>query len=389
MGNEFLIISAIPPSSGESRESKAAAVLGSRGIKCGLFAAVMPGEERVLDDYGHLEVFLEIHSNLRSALVRGKYSGAVFFDRELLKFYHREVKSFPGVSVVLIDPSNTGDEKADLSFPDVGKMADEMVSGCGLRKKLTSIVMLTFNQLDLTKECLASLERHTEMPYELIIVDNGSGDGTVEFIRKYEKRHPGKVRSIFNKENLAFSKANNQGIRISGGDYILLLNNDVVLTKGWLGKIIRCLESSENIGAVGPCTNVASGPQKVSPGYSKLTQLDPYAAAFALKYSGRWVNCHRLNAFCFLVKREVTESIGLLDERFGPGGFEDYDYCLRIRQAGYRIMLAGDTYVHHVGGQGYEPNRLNYNELRHINKRIFIDKWCRRALQIMENIPDG
>ena len=249
---------------------------------------------------------------------------------------------------------------------------------------LVSIIMVTFNQIKLTRHCLQSLKRYTPEKHELIIVDNGSTDGTVEFLGKMKD-----TRCIFNEKNLAFARANNQGIEIAKGEYLLLMNNDLILTECWLKKLLAVASSSVDIGVVGPCTNTAAGVQKVTPSYKSIRDLQRYAASFAMRNAGRWISVNRLNAFCFLIKRQVIDSAGVLDERFGPGGYEDYDYCLRVRQAGFRIMLAGDTYIHHVGGQGYEPNQLDYNSLRIVNRQIFVDKWCKKALESLEITPDG
>jgi GT2 family glycosyltransferase len=108
-----------------------------------------------------------------------------------------------------------------------------------------------------------------------------------------------------------------------------------------------------------------------------------------LKNAGFWFDTHRIIGFCMLVKREVIDAIGVLDERFGPGGYEDYDYCLRVKQAGYKIMVASDVFIYHIGGQGYKKNNLDYDVLRSQNIQIFIDKWCKKALEILERLPDG
>ncbi len=361
------------------------------GFKADLFSPVIPSAERLLDDYKHLGDFEELSSNIEKQLLNHNYKAIIFTDPDSLNVYYRKISALYEGKIILFSKSSEikNDLKKEIVLcSEPTELKNELFKKPEKKEKLTSIVMLTFNQLDLSKKCLDSLERFTAVPYELIIVDNGSNDGTVDFLNQYRSGKKN-VRCIFNSENLAFSKANNQGIREAKGEYILLLNNDVILTGGWLKRMQKCLEISNRVGAAGPCTNVASGPQKISPGYEDLSELQNYSCAFAIKNAGRWINCHRLNAFCFIIKREVVEQVGLLDERFGPGGFEDYDYCLRIRQAGYKIMLAGDVYVHHIGGQGYEPNNMNYNDLRVVNKDIFINKWCKKALQIMEVLPDG
>jgi GT2 family glycosyltransferase len=257
------------------------------------------------------------------------------------------------------------------------------------RRNMVSIIMLTFNQLAMTRQCVESLTAHTDHDYELIVVDNGSADGTKEYLEQLAAERAN-IKLIFNEKNVGFSKANNQGMRIAKGDYILLLNNDVILVDGWLDRLLLCLDSDPGIGMVGPATNNAVARQVVE---QKVNYDDADIQRFAcmqlLNNAGQWFPVHRIIGFCMLVKKEVIEKIGMLDERFGPGGFEDYDFCLRVNQAGYKIMVVSDVFVYHVGGQGYHKNNLDYAKLREQNVQIFIEKWCRKALETMEVLPDG
>jgi len=250
--------------------------------------------------------------------------------------------------------------------------------------KMISIIILTFNQLEDTKRCYESLLKNPPEDYEVIFVDNGSKDGTAEYLKKV-KAGNGRLKLIFNEINLGFSKANNQAMKIADGEYVLLLNNDVVLTEGWIQRLVACAESDAEIGVAGPCTNNAVGQQVVGTG-TKLDEqeIQRFAAVQLISNAGCWIDVHRIIGFCMLIKREVIAKIGMLDERFGPGGFEDYDFCLRVMQAGYKIMIASDVFVYHIGGKGYTKNNLDYNKLRAQNVQIFIDKWCKKALEIME-----
>jgi len=141
------------------------------------------------------------------------------------------------------------------------------------------------------------------------------------------------VRLIRNEENRFFAGGNNQGIAAATGDHVVLLNADAVVGPGWLSLMIRCAEEDPRIGLVGPCTNFASGIQHIcDPGYRGVGGFSAFARRWARDHAGRRREAHRLIAFCLLIKREVVERVGLLDERFGPGGYEDYDYCLRARR---------------------------------------------------------
>lgn len=257
------------------------------------------------------------------------------------------------------------------------------------KKKINkvSIIMLTFNQLADTRQSVESLQKYTPVDYELIFVDNGSVDDTREYLEGLKKTH-GNVRIIYNQHNVGFAKANNQGMRIAVGEYILLLNNDVVLTEGWLERLLICIDSDTGVGIAGPCTNHAVGQQVINPELEcDADHIQKYACLNAISSAGSWFETHRIIGFCMLIKREVIDRVGMLDEQFGPGGFEDYDFCLRVKQGGYKILIAGDVFIYHLGGRGYSNNNLDYSKLRQRNVQIFIEKWCRKALEVMEAIP--
>ena len=120
-------------------------------------------------------------------------------------------------------------------------------------EQLTSIIILTYNQLAHTKNCLASIRQFTRPEeYEIIVVDNCSTDETVAWLKQQKD-----IRAIFNNENKGFPAGCNQGIRIARGSEILLLNNDTIVTPNWLNNLKRALYSDASIGAVGPVTNYA------------------------------------------------------------------------------------------------------------------------------------
>ena len=108
----------------------------------------------------------------------------------------------------------------------------------------TSIIIPTFNGKDLLKDCIYSIKRHTEEPYEIIVVDNGSSDGTVDICRQEG------IAFISLANNVGFPAACNKGLKIATGDTILLLNNDVIVTRNWLQNMFNFLNSETNIGIV-------------------------------------------------------------------------------------------------------------------------------------------
>ncbi|MDR1702194.1 MAG: glycosyltransferase [Sporomusaceae bacterium] len=212
--------------------------------------------------------------------------------------------------------------------------------------KKTSIIILTYNQLDYTKICLESIKLYTQGDYEIIVVDNASSDGTAEWLKGQKE-----IITIFNTENKGFPAGCNQGILRAEGEVIVLLNNDTIVTPHWLDNLVACLESSADIGAAGPATNANSYYQYVDVDYEQFDfqGLVAFAAKNNRSHAGVRKERLKLTGFCLAVKKEVIAKIGLLDEIFSPGYAEDDDFCVRMIQAGYKIMFCADSFVHHFG----------------------------------------
>lgn len=210
--------------------------------------------------------------------------------------------------------------------------------------KQTSIIILVHNQLIITQQCIESIRKHTPENYELIIVDNGSTDGTFEYLQNQAD-----IKTVRNSINLGFAKGCNQGQAIATGDSLLFLNNDTVVTENWLGNMLRLLYSDPQIGMVGPLSNNVSGHQKIPVSYQELSGLDDFAQQHCQANEGCSKRIFRLVGFCLLVKKEVFDNIGVFDEQFGMGSFEDDDLCLRAVKWDYHLRIALDSFVHHIG----------------------------------------
>jgi GT2 family glycosyltransferase len=213
---------------------------------------------------------------------------------------------------------------------------------------LVSIIVVTLNQLEHTRLCLESLQRHTPESHEIIFVDNGSTDGTLEWLRNIV-RESDDTKVISAGKNLGFAGGNNRGMALASGRHLVLLNNDTIVTEGWLEGMLDVLDEHPDVGLVGPCTNYASGPQVVpDASYRDLSEMEEFAEKWSLEHVGRSEPARRLVGFCLLVRHEVAKAIGGLDERFGDGNCEDDDYCLRAFQAGFRARIAQDVFIHHT-----------------------------------------
>ncbi|KOP64519.1 glycosyl transferase family 2 [Bacillus sp. FJAT-18019] len=233
--------------------------------------------------------------------------------------------------------------------------------------KKTSIIIPTFNGKDLLKDCIYSIKRHTNEPYEIIVVDNGSSDGTVDICRQEG------ITFISLANNIGFPVACNKGLKIATGDTLLLLNNDVIVTRNWLQNMLNCLNSEPNIGIVGPLTNYASGKQQIDMPYTSLEEMSNQLNEPDAK---KWLQVDRIVGLCFLFKRELMDRIGLLDERYSPGHFEDDDYCYRARNAGYTFKIAGDVFIFHHGSASFAKQDMSKVKLLiDQNRQKFMDKW--------------
>lgn len=234
-----------------------------------------------------------------------------------------------------------------------------------------SIVILTLNQFAHTIRCLESIRKYTTEPYELIIVDNGSTDLTLPYLRLQSD-----VILIENAVNAGFSKGCNQGAALATGDHILYLNNDTIVTPNWLTNMLRVLHSSEDVGMVGPFTNYSSAHQQIPVTYTDLWDLNNFAKEHEQKFAGTVTEVRRLVGFCMLMKRSVVEEVGGFDERYGLGNYEDDDLCLRTANAGYRMLIANDSFIHHVGH--VTTNQLEQSSLMmllHTNREQARRKW--------------
>jgi glycosyltransferase involved in cell wall biosynthesis/GT2 family glycosyltransferase/tetratricopeptide (TPR) repeat protein len=240
---------------------------------------------------------------------------------------------------------------------------------------LVSIILLAHNQLDHTRRCLESIERHTPEPHELILVDNGSTDGTLDHFHQYSAKHEN-VRLIVNRTNHGFAAGNNHGLALARGDFVLLLNNDTVAAPGWLTNMLAVFAKHSRTGIVGPRSNFVLGKQVVEkPGYRALEELPAFASEWAEQHAGQSRKVDRVIGFCLLARRAVLDAVGGLDEQFGSGNLEDDDFCIRAHLAGFETRIADDAFIHHVGNATFNGARIDYRQAILTNWELFKRKW--------------
>ncbi|SFA93669.1 Glycosyltransferase, GT2 family [Cohnella sp. OV330] len=235
----------------------------------------------------------------------------------------------------------------------------------------TSIIIPTYNQRELLGKCIHSIVRHTEPSYEIIVIDNGSNDGTAEYLAKLG----GTVRYRVLERNLGFAGACNIGLMMAKGRTLMLLNNDTIVTDNWLDNLLACLNSDPGIGMVGPVTNFISGEQQIPVPYTDVRDMQAFASGFNRHDPDRWQKTDRLVGFCVLMRRETFLGIGYLDEGFELGNFEDDDWDIRVRLLGQRLVIAGDTFIHHFGSVSIKALGDGFLPVHTANERYYLDKW--------------
>ncbi len=247
--------------------------------------------------------------------------------------------------------------------------------------ELASLIVLCCDQFAYTRLCLDSVLRHTHTPYELILVDNGSADETPQYVQRLRADaaafpHLARVAVIRNETNRGYPAGCNQGLAHARGESLVFLNNDTVVTAGWLDGLIGwALRDWPRVGLVGPVTSYAPEPQQVPAGYAGLADLPGFAARRAAEYRGQALPVERLTGFCLLARRAVLAHIGGFDEQFGLGFFDDDDLCVRARAAGFELLVALDVFVHHFGSRTFLGLGVDGEGQLRENHEKFRAKW--------------
>lgn len=254
------------------------------------------------------------------------------------------------------------------------------------RMKRVVAVVLNWNGLDDTLECLESLRGSDYIALETVVVDNGSEDGSCAAIRE---RFP-EVRLIENGRNLGFVKGNNVGLSAAleyGADLVLVLNNDTILETGCVAELVRVMERDASIGIVGPLMRRTLQPDLVDMGGDfdfwtgavRLHRFVPGMEDDGIRLMGYVWGCG------LMTRAEVLRSVGLFDERY-VAYFEDADFCMRARTAGYRTVVATRArMVHKVGRSG--ERRFLWQTYMRLRNHVFFFLSYARPLQWITLVP--
>lgn len=246
-----------------------------------------------------------------------------------------------------------------------------------------SIAIVSWNTQDLLDDCLKSVfDNARDIEFEVIVVDNGSSDGSVELMRR---KYP-QVKLIQNTDNVGFARANNQAYEVSSGRHFMILNSDTRVLSP-LAPVVRFLDANVDVGAVGcKCVNPDMSVQRNWYDYypSPLWEILPHSIRELVQqlafrrdadalFDTKWVGGQ-----CMTVKREVLHSVGCMD----PGYFmysEETDWCFRIRKAGWRVCHFPEIVILHYGGQS----------TRQVNARMTVELQRSKYRFIAKNLSVG
>jgi len=236
--------------------------------------------------------------------------------------------------------------------------------------KKISIIIPTWNNANLLKKCIISILNNTKSnQFEIIIIDNGSTDNTQNIISEFHSTH--KIHYVFNQKNLGFAKASNLGALHANNKYLVFLNNDTEVLPGWDIELLNCLITDDRIGVAGgkllyPDRTI----QHAGIAFDQRTVFHIYRHFHHLHPA---VNKKRefqaVTGACFLISKELFLSAGMFDESF-INGFEDLDFCFRIRKNGYKVFYTpASTIIHH---ESKTPGRHFHH---HENAELFSKRW--------------
>jgi GT2 family glycosyltransferase/2-polyprenyl-3-methyl-5-hydroxy-6-metoxy-1,4-benzoquinol methylase/glycosyltransferase involved in cell wall biosynthesis len=239
-----------------------------------------------------------------------------------------------------------------------------------------TIPILFHNNLEMNRLCIESIFRGTDWPnYELVLVDNASTDGSRQYAQELAARHAN-VKVVLNARNESFARANNVALREVSGDYVVFLNNDTIVTRGWITRLIRRLRRDPSIGMVGPVSNAVGNEAQIEASYVSIEGIAAFAARYCREHDGQDFEIPMLALFCAAMRRDFLDKLGGLDERYETGMFEDDDLAMRVKAEGYRIVCAEDVFIHHFQQGTFKLLQPDvYRRIFDENRRRFEAKW--------------
>lgn len=237
-------------------------------------------------------------------------------------------------------------------------------------KPQVSLIIPHKNDWKRMRFCLEGIFKYTDEDYEVIIVDNAS-----EKVPKNILQRPDLV-VIQNQGDRGRAASFNQGMERAQGEYIGWLSPHALPSHRWLTQLLAVLKQDDQAGMAGPVTNRGNARQKLSIPFKTVSKIHRFSNQFNHSNAKRWNETEELSGFCVLFHRKLIDEIGWLDERFGYGIHAETDYCRRVRKAGYRLIIAADTYVHQLAKKPLTKEEVRDQiKIRKQNRKYFEYKW--------------
>lgn len=242
-------------------------------------------------------------------------------------------------------------------------------------EKMVDLVVISYNTLTYLRQCIQSIRENTLYPYRLIVVDNGSRDGSVEYLRQQPNLY-----LIENSQNVGYAKACNQGILAGRSEYVVILNTDVKVTRGWLTSMVQFANMDRQIGVIGP-KMINEKSQIVGAGVTRLGPVCSSRGWMQQNRNGLYdkvEDCYSVGGACYMVRREALEKVGGFDESYFFY-YEETDLSFRMIEKGYRVVYYPDvTVLHYHEGSLDKENyleRVKRNNYFSVSQERFMKKW--------------
>jgi GT2 family glycosyltransferase len=276
-----------------------------------------------------------------------------------------------------------------------------MVESRGFKRRLLNVVpyysfvILAYNNWELTHKCLITLlqsfnDAHRVKRIEIIIVDNGSNETTKYNMQQFVKSAACdniSLHCVLLPINLGYPSGINKGLGFCKGTIIGVLNNDLIFPRMWLDPLVALLEADPIYGFAAPFLSYAPSIQHVPGKFNSAEELEDFAVSFTQLNKDKVILTHKVIGACLLLRREVLDTVGGNDFWFGIGNYDDDDWCLRVRLAGYRIAVVGGSYVHHFGHASFKQQTGHFNTSMEINAAKFARKWTTEDQLGPDRIP--
>ena len=285
---------------------------------------------------------------------RKKYDALIYGDRKMTRF----VRFLCGIL------------KCGFLRADFGTSPKNILEKCQQVSRQDikcDIILPVCDQYDFIKNCIESIIRNTDIPYRLIIINNGKSPNVRKYLDDLDKNEAVETTVIHSSHNIGWVKALNKGMKISRAPYICFQNDDTIVTRGWLKKMINILNIDPRYGMVNPVWD--GRPSNIS--------IDKYNEILERKNRGNYIETDWCRGFSVVLKRDVIKKIGKVDEIYGLAYFDDVDYSVTAIEAGFLCIKALDTYIyHHRNVTSFELFKgEKWNELHEKNKLIYYKKW--------------